>query len=320
MLKQGGVGFLGSNKVAFGCPGWNNPMSGSSQSLDYFFTTCVTSGGYTQGQAHQYALRQMYVNNLWDYTRYEMFEWGSLFGNPDLTMGPVITSNPPATPSVPNGPDRGAYTKVYSFTSSTTEPDGESIFYLFNWDDGTASDWIGPYSSGETVTASHSWDTIGNYTIRVKAKDINGAQSSWSEPHLITIVENQPPNIPDIDGPASGRPGISYLYIINSTDDDKDDISYYIDWSDGNSVWYGPYSSGEAFSVTHKWGFSGTFTVKIKAKDSVGDESDWATLTISIPRSLVKTQIYQFLNILLNKHTFNHLNFLLFLYRIIQNT
>jgi len=86
MLKQGAVGFLGATKVAYGMPGWNDPSDGSSQSMDYFFTTKVTSGDYTQGEAHQWALLEMYTNNLWYYTKYEMFEWGALWGNPDLGM------------------------------------------------------------------------------------------------------------------------------------------------------------------------------------------------------------------------------------------
>jgi hypothetical protein len=86
MLQRGGVGFLGATKVAYGCGGWNDPYDGSSQSLDYFFTTCVTSGEYTQGAAHQWALRHMYTNGLWYYNKYEMFEWGALFGNPDLAL------------------------------------------------------------------------------------------------------------------------------------------------------------------------------------------------------------------------------------------
>jgi hypothetical protein len=86
MLKQGGVGFLGATKVAYGCGGWNDPYDGSSQSLDYFFTTCVTSGEYTQGAAHQWSLRHMYTNGLWYDNRYEMFEWGALWGNPDLAL------------------------------------------------------------------------------------------------------------------------------------------------------------------------------------------------------------------------------------------
>jgi hypothetical protein len=89
MLKQGGVGFLGSTKVALGRPGWDHPNDGSSQSLDYYFTTSVTSGDYTQGEAHQRALREMYTQGLWSYLKYETFEWGALWGNPDLGMTPV---------------------------------------------------------------------------------------------------------------------------------------------------------------------------------------------------------------------------------------
>jgi len=93
MLKRGGVGFLGATKVAYGMPAWNGPYDGSSQSLDYFFTTAVTSTDYTQGAGHQWALRTMYTNGLWYYVKYEMFEWGAFWGNPDLSMGgtPVLT-------------------------------------------------------------------------------------------------------------------------------------------------------------------------------------------------------------------------------------
>ncbi len=86
MLQQGAVGFVGATKVALGCPGWVDTWDGSSQSFDYFFTTYVTSGDYTQGQAHQLALRDMYVSGLWSYLKYETFEWGALWGNPDLGM------------------------------------------------------------------------------------------------------------------------------------------------------------------------------------------------------------------------------------------
>jgi len=86
MLKEGGVGFLGATKTSFYHNGWWHINDGSAQSLDYFFTTCVTSGNYTQGAAHQWALREMYVRNLWYSNRYETFEWGTFFGNPNLGM------------------------------------------------------------------------------------------------------------------------------------------------------------------------------------------------------------------------------------------
>ena len=94
MLERGGVGFLGATKVALGCPGWDDPLDGSSQSLDYFFSTCVTSGDYTQGAAHQWALREMYTYGLWSYSKYETFEWGALWGNPDLGMTPFSQDIP----------------------------------------------------------------------------------------------------------------------------------------------------------------------------------------------------------------------------------
>ncbi|MCK4657834.1 MAG: hypothetical protein KAT85_12400, partial [candidate division Zixibacteria bacterium] len=87
MLGQGAVAFVGATKVAYGCPGWTGPDDGSSQSLDYFFTTCVTSGDYTVGEALQWALKEMYTRGLWNSTRYEIFEWSSLWGNPDLGLG-----------------------------------------------------------------------------------------------------------------------------------------------------------------------------------------------------------------------------------------
>lgn len=285
MLKQGAIGFLGSNKIAYGQPGWNDPMDGSSQSLDYFFTTCCTSGNYTQGQAHQWALRQMYVNNLWTAGTYmEMFEWGSLFGNPDLTMGPVTTSDAPYAPSKPTGPVHGVLNNEYTYSSKTTDPNGDQIFYMFNWGDGTSSGWLGPYASGFTISDSHSWSATGNYSVKVKAKDTNSATSGWSEPLTMTIVLNDPPNTPDISGPAKGKTGANYLYKFSTTDANGDDVYYYIDWGDNTtSGWLGPYHSGVTATTTHSFSQDGTYQIKIKAKDVQGDESDWGTMDIVMP-------------------------------------
>jgi hypothetical protein len=285
MMAQGGIGFLGANKVAFGCPGWNNPMSGSSQSLDYFFTTCCTSGEYTQGEALQWSLRQMYTNNLWDYMRYEMFEWGSIWGNPDLTMGPVTTSDPPSIPTI-TGPTRGVINTVYTFSTAATDPNGDQVYYWFDWGDGSNSGWLGPYTSGLTIASTHSWSELGTYYVKVKAKDVNGATSDWSEILTLDIILDNAPNTPSIEGKTSGKPGTSYLYRFVTTDVDGDSVYYYIDWVDGtNSGWLGPYNSGQQASTTHSWSTQGTYNVKIKAKDTPGEESDWATLQVVMPRN-----------------------------------
>lgn len=89
MIGQGAVGFVGSTAVALGAPGWTNPLGGSSQSCDYWFTTKVTSGEMTQGEAHQWALLQNYTYGLWDLPRYEIYEW-TLHGHPNLGMSTVV--------------------------------------------------------------------------------------------------------------------------------------------------------------------------------------------------------------------------------------
>lgn len=284
MLKQGGVGFLGSTKVAYGMPAWNDPYDGSSQSLDCFFTTHVTSGEYTQGEAHQWSLREMYVNSLWYYPRYEMFEWGALWGIPSLTMGPVTTSNPPSTPTEPSGPSRGVREVEYIFSSSSSDPDGDKIFYMFSWGDGTSSPWLGPYTSGLMISGSHKWSALGEYMVKVKAKDINGATSDWSQPHEISIVLNDAPDTPTISGPGTGTPGKNYLFKLLTTDINDDDVYYFIDWGDGTTTeWIGPFTSGIQATTTHSWSEQGTYIVKVKAKDVIGDESDWGTMDVAMP-------------------------------------
>ncbi len=96
---------------------------------------------------------------------------------------------PPNIPEIPDGPDTGATGIEYTFTTSTTDPEGEDIYYKFDWGDGTISDWNGPYTSGATGDDSYIWTTAGIYEIRVKAKDINEAESDWSEPHTIDIAD-----------------------------------------------------------------------------------------------------------------------------------
>ncbi|UCD13177.1 MAG: hypothetical protein JSW60_06355 [Thermoplasmatales archaeon] len=110
------------------------------------------------------------------------------------------TSTPPETPEKPEGPTEGKVGVEYEFNSSTTDPDGDQIYYKFDWDDGTNSGWVGPFNSGQPGSASHSWDEEGPFDVKVKAKDVHGAESGWSNPHRITIFSGPRPDIDVIKG------------------------------------------------------------------------------------------------------------------------
>jgi len=254
MLEQGGIGFLGATKVAYGFHGWDDPYDGTSESLDYFFTTCCTSGSYTQGQAHQYALLEMYLNDLWYYQYYETFEWGALWGNPDLTMAEVVTSDPPEIPDAPDGPEQWIIDVECTFYADTTDPNGDQIYYMWDWGDGNISDWIGPYNSGEVGSANHTWIQLGDYEIKVKAQDEFGAKSNWSLATPLSIVEDEAPYIPEITGKELILGGMKHDYTFVADDPEGHDVYYHVDWDDGHATgWLGPYGSGEPITLEHAW-------------------------------------------------------------------
>jgi len=99
----------------------------------------------------------------------------------------------PKTPSRPSGNASGKANDEYTYTTSTLDPDGDYIYYQWDWGDGTTSEWYGPYLSSEICNASHTWTSKGNYEIKVKAKDSNGAESDWSDPLSITMPYSYEP-------------------------------------------------------------------------------------------------------------------------------
>ena len=92
---------------------------------------------------------------------------------------------PPDTPKKPVGDLKGVVGIKYTYTTDTADPNGDDIYYWFDWGDGTNSGWVGPFSSGQTGDASKIWTTQGTRTVKVKAKDTTGKESGWAQ---ITVV------------------------------------------------------------------------------------------------------------------------------------
>ena len=107
-------------------------------------------------------------------------------GNEDIYFSP-IPNFAPLKPMRPSGPTSGKIGEEYTYNTSAVELDGDNIYYFFDWGDGMASEWIGPYKSGEIATASHVWGNKGSYEIKVKAKDELGHESEWSDPLAVSM-------------------------------------------------------------------------------------------------------------------------------------
>ncbi len=292
-------------ELAFGCVyntgyGWGQFESTNSSSAfqakafwDYFLDMQNNSGAFSNwqiGVGHAWSKDQMAPMIDWDYsygTWRGVIECCLLFGDPAQMLKTPHPSQAPTKPTKPVGPTLGIWNSEYSYTSQTSDPENEQIYYLFDWGDGSTSGWIGPFTSGQTGTGSHIWTVLGTYDVKVKARDIWGAGSIWSDALVVTITDNTPPEVPQVTGPSEGKPGNAYLFNLLTSDAEDQNIYYFVDWGDNTTTdWLGPYISGTEIHVTHTWAAVGDYIVKVKAKDTLDMESDWGTWSIAMPLGL----------------------------------
>ncbi len=110
---------------------------------------------------------------------------------------------PPETPNKPNGPTNGNTNTAYTYSTSTTDPNGDQLKYGWDWNgDSIVDEWDDNngdyYESGETVQREHSWSSSGTYNVKVKASD-GDAESGWSTSLKVTIAQPPPPSTPNLE-------------------------------------------------------------------------------------------------------------------------
>jgi len=97
------------------------------------------------------------------------------------------------------------------------------------------------------------------------------------------VESNSPPNAPTISGETNGEAGVGYWYTFVAVDPDNNPVTFYIDWGDGSEGWKIEGASGGKYYYKHTWSEQGNYTIRAKAKDTLGEESDWAYLEVTMP-------------------------------------
>lgn len=100
-----------------------------------------------------------------------------------------------------------------------------------------------------------------------------------------SIDSNMPPNPPTIDGAVKGEAGTEYWYYFPTIDPDNNPVQIFTDWGDGTNGWSYEGASGERIWMPHTWENDGTYTIKSKARDILGLESNWTALEVTMPLS-----------------------------------
>jgi outer membrane protein assembly factor BamB len=200
-------------------------------------------------------------------------------------------NDPPNKPNI-YGPDNGTINVEYTFCTDTiTDPEGDSVYCLWDWGDGNISGWLGPYVSGQIICTNNKWTEPGVYCIKLKLKDDYGMESQWSDPFCITIIDNLPPSAPSIDGPTHVRVGVEKSWSFFSIDPEGNNITYYVDWGDecGGAEYHGPYPSGQVVNLSHKYTKKITLIINALAIDSNDAESNLSYFDVEISRNKTLT-------------------------------
>jgi len=175
--------------------------------------------------------------------------------------------------------------------------------YVFNEDISIIAG--GTYTNSVVWDGNEHQDNQGNNFGDIKPKNMkiimgvfNDDNDYIDETVVALFPENQPPSIPTITGPLKGKVGNSYQYNYSSTDLEGDNVSYYIEWMDGDiTPWTDYQLSGTLYSESHIWTKRGTYTIRAKAKDEYLEESDWAELEVTIPRvKVINKPLLRFIN------------------------
>lgn len=121
----------------------------------------------------------------------------------------------------------------------------------------------------------------GDGTVYIGSQGMSGGYLHAFGP----IDTNSPPETPTIKGETDGKRGEIYQYLFRVIDPDNNPVELFIDWGDGNGGWTPERASGENCAYRHEWNKKGSYTIRCKAKDIMGEESDWAHLKVTMPHN-----------------------------------
>lgn len=129
-----------------------------------------------------------------------------------------------------------------------------------------------------------------------------GGITAWQDAGY-PIRNNTEADDPTISGPSKAGTGVNITFEISATDPEDDGVLFFVDWNDTTDTgWIGPFYPGETVEIIHMFEEKGKYTISAKAKDYHGNESDWVTLDIKIPRT--RTSILSILEMLLERFPF----------------
>lgn len=137
--------------------------------------------------------------------------------------------------------------------AASTDPDGDTITYSWDFGDGTTS---------TSITGTHTYGAVGNYTVSLTVNDgqLNSIPFTQSVTVSDTVQVNNAPIASAAVTPSTGNAPLTVTFDgTGSIDPDGDAIDYSWDFGDG--------TTSTAKSGTHTYTSAGNYTVSLVVND-----------------------------------------------------
>jgi WD40 repeat protein len=206
-----------------------------------------------------------------------------------FTVQPPPNNRPPAAPELLEPADGATVSPTPSLRVRLSDPDNDQVQAVIEVRSG--SEVVRTLETGFVASGSEASVSVdpsleaGDYSWRARAKDSAGNASEWSNPRAFTVQpppNNRPPAVPELVAPADGAtvsPTPSLR--VRLSDPDGDQVQAVIEVYRGTdkvrTLETGFVASGSEASVSVDPSLeAGDYTWRARAKDSVGNTSDWS--------------------------------------------
>ena len=185
---------------------------------------------------------------------------------PDVAEAPTgPTAKLSVTPTSGTAP-----VQVTADASASTEPQGKTLSYSFDWGDG------GTTGSQSAATGSHTYTTAGTYTVKTTVTSAAGLSDTATQAVTVTTAPKAPIAALSVS-PASGTAPVQVTADASGSSDPQGKaLTYTYDWGDGATT--GTQSDATA---SHTYSAAGTYTVTLTTKNAAGLSST-ATQNVSV--------------------------------------
>ena len=181
-------------------------------------------------------------------------------------------------PSVPYvfGPLAGQPGETLFFRAVARDPRGGNLSYRFDWGDGSTPVWTTELGSGDTFGMPHVFADTGGRKVTVRCRNEERVESGESGVLAVQVGFLGPVTPASPLGPEQGILDSMLVFTAGAQHVRGESVSAQFDWGDALGSWTGFVPAGATIADSHRYQQTGTFPVRVRARDRAGNTSPWS--------------------------------------------